>query len=83
MLSRILLHTLESVFLPPKFIVDLLEELARLLAHFEHPARWETQHLGYSSHLVVLGRAGEQRQPEEQFHNNASKRPHINCSGVW
>ena len=36
---RILLQTLEAVGLPSELVLGLFKELARLLAHFEHP-RW-------------------------------------------
>lgn len=36
-LSRVLLQALQTICLPPVLVLSLLEELARLLAHFQHP----------------------------------------------
>lgn len=44
MLPRILLHRLQSVRSPPKFIVYFFEKLSRLLADFEHPRGRQSQH---------------------------------------
>ena len=40
------------------------------------------QHFNNTSELIVFARSWEERQPEEKFHSNATKRPHIDSGGV-
>ena len=81
-LSRVLLHALEMVGAPPKLVLSLLEELASLLAHLDHPVWRVPEHLDDPRDLVVLGRAGEQGQAEEQLNHDAPQRPHVDGGGV-
>lgn len=83
MFPGILLHGLQSVGPAPKLIVHFLIELARLLADFQHPVWWQTQHLGDTRDLVVLRTSREQRQTKEQLDNDTAERPHVNGCRVW
>lgn len=40
------------------------------------------QHFNDTSELIVFARSWEERQPEEKFHSDATKRPHIDRGGV-
>ena len=40
------------------------------------------EHLDDARDLVVLARAGEEREPEEELDGDAPERPHVDCGGV-
>lgn len=56
MFTRILLHAFQVIGPSSKVIniVPLLEELAGLFAHFQHPVGWVPQHLDDARDLIVL-----------------------------
>ncbi len=77
MLARVDLHALELVCPSTKLVLPLLEELACLFAHLDHPVWRVAEHLDDARDLVVLGRTGEERQAEEKLDDDAAQRPHV------
>jgi len=73
MFPGVLLHGLEAIGPPPKFIMHLFVEFAGLLANLQHPIWRQTKHLGNARDLIVFRATREQRQAEEQFNDNATK----------
>lgn len=58
-LSRVLFQALQTVRFPSVLVLCLFKELARLLAHLQHPRWRKAQHLHNSTDLIVFRGAGE------------------------
>lgn len=72
-LSRVLLQALQTICLPSVLVLSLLEELARLLAHFQHPCRRKAEHFHNPADLIIFGGTGEEGQAQEELDDNATE----------